>query len=225
MGSSAKLPDLLVFGAQGELPLDEALEDMRQELTNNTLLSPLQEAVADLPQFWRRLVEFDSSLAKLPGAEHLGLLAQWVREGGAFPGRQGNLPNHYVVPLTVLLQMSQYARYLSHLGEEAHQQVLASVQAGGIQGFCVGFLSAAAVATSRTGAGLGPAAAVGLRLAVSVGAYCDLDGCEGRPGHRAGCVAIRWEDDKEQREAEVAAIVKSFPGVSPDTPLQPHQET
>lgn len=211
----------MVFGAQSELPSDEALEDLRQELITNTRLSALREAVADLPRFWGSLVRSDPILDQLPGAEYLGLLSQWVREGGVFPGRQDNLPNHYIMPLTVLLQMSQYARYLSNFGEGAHEQVLTGVQTGGIQGFCVGFLSAAAVATSRTEADLGSAAAVGLRLAVCVGAYADVDGVFDRHGHRTVCVAIRWEEGKEEQEAEVAAIMRAFSGVSPDAAQKP----
>ncbi|KAI1140804.1 BcPKS19, polyketide synthase [Hypoxylon sp. FL0543] len=176
MASSEVLPSLLVFGPQSGFPPDGVLEDLRQELITNPHLSALANAVDELPQFWKSLVDFDSDLLVVPGASYLEQLRQWVREGGPFPHRQGRTANVYTLPVTVLFQISQYARYLRHLGEGSHRRVLESVRDAGIQGFCVGFISAAVVASSETESDLGANAAAALRLATAVGGYVDLDG-------------------------------------------------
>ncbi|OCK75371.1 putative Phthiocerol synthesis polyketide synthase type I PpsA [Lepidopterella palustris CBS 459.81] len=65
------LPSLLVFGSQTEFPPENVLQDVHQELVSSPRLSALKEAVDDLPQFWKGLIEFDQSLSQVPGAKYL----------------------------------------------------------------------------------------------------------------------------------------------------------
>lgn len=213
-------PSLLVFGAQTELSSEEVLSDLRREIVNNIHLSALHDGLADLPCFWHRLVSSDPSLRPVPGAKYLTRLAQWVANGGPFPhgSESAAVPNHYSLALTVLLQISQYARYLGHLnggrGAGAHRSVLDAVGAGGgIQGFCVGFLSAVAVAGTKDEAGLGAAAAVALRLAVCVGAYVDRDGIFAQEAAQTSCLAVRWREGSSVGNVEVEKITQSYPQV------------
>ena len=209
------LPSLLVFGPQTELPPEKILQDTRQELISSPRLAALKEAVIDLPQFWQGLVDFDPSLRHVPGGKYLGHLKQWVEDGGPFPHQQSNPPNHYALAVTVLLQITQYTRYLDQLGKDSHRKVLNSVKAGGgIQGFCAGFLSAVAVASSRSEADLGASAAIPLRLAVCIGAYVDQDGAYAPVVTEYMTVAIRWREGNADDEAEVAEIIRSIPDVS-----------
>ncbi|KAI0862679.1 BcPKS19, polyketide synthase [Xylaria cubensis] len=213
MISSEALPSLLVFGPQNGFPSEEILEDLRQELVNNPRLSVLAKAVDELPHLWHTITGFDKSLIELPGADYLARLRQWVKEGGSLPHGQGHPPNLYALAVTVLLQISQYARYLRHLGNESHNRLLESVRAAGIQGFCVGFISAIVIASSKCEADIGPAAAVGLRLAVCVGAYVDLDAIGSRDTARASCVAIRWRDGSTVGKNDIDAIIRSYPDI------------
>lgn len=219
-------PSLLVFGPQTEFPSEEVLLDLRHELVSNPHLSALRDAVADLPRFWGGLVASDTSLRPVPGAEYLAQLAQWVADGGSFPHRDSTAPNHYALAVTVLLQISQYARYLGHLGGEvAHRKVLGSVGGvggGGIQGFCVGFFSAVAVAGAKDEAELGVTAAVALRLAVSVGAYVDRDGVFAQEPSQTVCVAVRWREGTSQTEVE--SIIRSYPQVRRPPSGHQHEE-
>ena len=216
-------PSLLVFGPHTEFPSEEVLSDLRRELVSNPHLSALRDGVADLPRFWDSLVAWDPSLRPVPGAEHLARLAQWVADGGPFPHRDGRdgerAPNHYALAVTVLLQIAQYARYLGHLGggqrgEDAHRSVLGGVGGGGgIQGFCVGFLNAVAVAGAKDEAGLGAAAAVALRLAVCVGAHVDRDGVFALEPSQTLCVAVRWREGAGAEKAELDKMIRSYPQV------------
>jgi len=151
----------------------------------------------------------------VPGSEHLAHLAQWVTDGGGpFPHHNegADTLNHFALAVTVLLQISQYARYVGNLGEDSHHRILSSVsQGGGVQGFCVGFLSAIAVAGTVDEAGLGVTAAVALRLAVCVGAYVDRDGVYAKEPSLMRCVAVRWRGEGMK---EVENVIRSFPQVS-----------
>jgi len=213
------LPSLLVFGPQTELPPDKILQDFRQELISSPWLSALREAVNDLPQFWQSLIDFDPGLRQVPGDKFLGHLKQWVKDSGPFPHKQSNSPSHYVLAVTVLLQITQYTRYLDQLGNDSHGKVLKSVEAAGIQGFCVGFLSAVAVASSENQFELGPSAAIALRLAVCIGAYVDQDGAYAPTATEYMAVAIRWREENADDKAEVIKILRSIPNVRQHYPL------
>jgi hypothetical protein len=133
-----------------------------------------------------------------------------VVEGGPLPNHSANT---YLTPVTILLQITQYVGYLNQLNVRNPQQsVLQGLQAGGIQGFCVGFLSAATVATSESEAEIATTAAVMLRLAVCIGAYVDKSQF-GSQSVKAGCVAVSWREE-EVSEEEIVDLVHTFPEVS-----------
>lgn len=208
------LPSLLVFGPQTEFPPEASLQAARQELISNPYLADLRNSVSELFDYWRELVGFDPTLQQVPGAEHLERLSQWVENGGPFPHHHGHIPNHYALTVTVILQIAQYIRFIEQLGEGSHSKVLQSVTRGGIQGFCVGFLSALAVATSESEADIGASAATALRLAVAIGAYVDSDGEYSPTETRYATVAVRWRDGSADDKSEVVKIVESIPRVS-----------
>ncbi|KAK7993967.1 C6 finger domain-containing protein [Apiospora arundinis] len=204
------LPSILVFGPQGDLASEKTRQDLRLELNSSTRLSALREAVDDLPQFWEALVNFDPSLGRVPGAKYIGELKQWLNNTAApVPYPQTSVPNHCALALSVLVQITQYTHYLDHLGHNSHPRVLSSTRLGGVHGFCVGILSAIAVAVSTTEADLGHFAAIALRLAVCIGAYVDLDGIYSSipTGYRA--IALRWREGRVEDKAEVTDILES----------------
>ncbi|VUC28732.1 unnamed protein product [Clonostachys rosea] len=202
------LPSLLLFGPQTEFPTPQVLKQVRTELTSNKFLSTLVDAVDDLPQFWQELTRLDPDLQSVPGTKYLGLLRHWVREGKPLFLDETHLPNHFVLPVTILLQITQYTQYLSRVGAESHSKVLESVKAGGIQGFCVGFLSAIAVASSRTEGDLGTAVASAIRLAVGIGAYVDRDGAYSSQPTEYKAIAIRWKEGhaRGKEDAYISSI-------------------
>jgi len=209
------VPSLLVFGPQTELPSLEVLAELRQELVKNPRLSSLQDAVKNLPRFWQTLTNFDPILSRVPGAKYLDDLQRWIVDGDAFPHHIGDAPNVYSLPVTLILQIIQYVRYLNRLGEkDPHRLVLEGLQAGGIQGFCVGFLSAIAVSSSESAADIAAVAAVSLRLAVCIGAYVDQDGSFAEHANQTSCLSIRWRSD-DVDEKEVADLIRTYPDVRP----------
>jgi hypothetical protein len=216
----AVVPSLLVFGPQTELPSLEVLAELRQELVKNPRMSSLQDAVKNLPRFWQTLTNFDPSLSRVPGAKYLDDLQRWIVDGDAFPHHLGDAPNVYSLPVTLILQIIQYVRYLNRLGEkDPHRLVLEGLQAGGIQGFCVGFLSAIAVSSSESAADIAAVAAVSLRLAVCIGAYVDQDGSFAEQANQTSCLSIRWRSD-DVDEKEVADLIRTYPDVRPQMPFK-----
>lgn len=208
------LPSLLVFGPQDENVSERVHQDLHRELNRSTRLSALRKAVDSLPRFWETLVDFDPSLRQVPGANYLGQLRQWLHSAGPIPHSQTSLPNHYALALSVLLQITQYTRYLDYLGDGAHRNLQNSVKVGGLQGFCVGILSAIAVAVSRDEADLGASAATALRLAVCIGAYVDLDGASSSIATKYRAIALMWREGNTEDKAVVTAVINSTPNVS-----------
>lgn len=214
MGSTPALPSLLIFGHQSELPSEQELTQLRQELLRNPLLHSLRAAINDLPQFWKALAEFDPTLVQIPGAKYLNDLQQWLSNGGSFPHRTTSPLNAYALPVTVILQITQYVGYLSRLElKEAHRHVLDEIKDGGAQGFCVGLLSALAVATAGSEFDIGAIASSSVRLAVCIGAYVDKDKELGTNPGDIACAAIRWRDDDMNGKDDVVALVRGFEDV------------
>lgn len=207
-------PAMLVFGPQAEHPSDSVTDELRLELVNSNALLALREAAQQLPVFWQELVTFDPALSQVPGSEFLGNIKHWLEDGAALQRQEGGSPNHFALAVTTLLQFSQYSHYLSCLGHDAHSKVVQNLQRGGAQGFCVGFLNAVAVASSRNESDLGAYAAVALRLAVCIGAYVDLDGRYASPRKDFSAVAILWKEASPENERTVSGILQRLPGVS-----------
>ncbi|KAK4221363.1 hypothetical protein QBC38DRAFT_522639 [Podospora fimiseda] len=215
MQPTYSIPSLLLFGPQTDFPpsFDSTLHHLHQEILTNPLLSPLRDAITSLPKFWPTLLDFDPTLSHIPGAESLTKLSKWVQNGGEFPSSDVKA-NLFALPCTVIFHVCQYTLYLSSLDntkDPPHRSILENVKAGGgggIQGFCVGFLSALVVATSQTEAEIGVVAATALKLAVCVGAYVDRDLEAGR----YSTVAIRWRKNSAQDKAELEKVIESYPG-------------
>ncbi|KAJ5185404.1 Acyl transferase/acyl hydrolase/lysophospholipase [Penicillium cf. griseofulvum] len=164
-------PSLIVFGPQTELSSRDSIDQLRQEPNQNPQLSHVLHAAKYGAELWRPLANFDPTLNHIPGAKLLAELQEWVIRDGPLPSYNFNT---FRLPVTVLLEIAQYVRYLKQLNVVSpHHVPLEGVQTGGILGFCVGFFSAIAVATSETEAEIAFTAAAVFRLAVIIDAYVD----------------------------------------------------
>ncbi|KAF5857101.1 hypothetical protein ETB97_006245 [Aspergillus alliaceus] len=207
MALATATPSLLVFGPQTEPSSEDAIGQLRQELAQNPQLSSVVHAAKHATELWKALVNFDPSLDDIPGARLLTEIQQWVVGGGPLPNHNFNA---FRLPVTVLLEIAQYFRYLNRLNvSHPHRIFLRGVEAGGILGFCVGFLSAIAVATSETEAEIATTTAAVFRLAVIIGAYVDKNQF-GIQGTLMGCIAIRWKGD-EVSEQEILNLIHTYP--------------
>lgn len=227
------LPSCIVFGSLTTWPLDPELA-----LVHDTLLvskehldrtQPVLEALQSLPNLWDELVSRHAGLSNLPsGRDAADQLARWASSAAENkPPQGGGLPmlNRLAMPVTVLRHFAQYFRFLDDLdienksGGSAHSAVLEMLRGagedgkgGGIQGFCVGLLSALGAAGASNDETLGRNAALAVRLAFAAGVFVDLDALEAGP---TTCLAIRWRapmylDEVEELLARYEGVRAAF---------------
>ena len=210
-GDALTTASLVFFGPQSTNLPEGRLLEIRNFIRANSSLTFLVDAARELPSLWLTLEQACPHLSKLPEAD-LNQLYQ-VLESGTLPNVK--VPsNTLLAPLTVV---SQVVDFLC-LGKEADVTTFpASFQAGSglgnVQGFCVGFLAAAAVACSRDRTDFQRYSTVALLLAVCIGSIVDRDE-ETRPTlhDRSSSFAVRWKTELEQAHFE--RTLSSYPSVS-----------
>ncbi|KAI8958242.1 hypothetical protein F5Y11DRAFT_362834 [Daldinia sp. FL1419] len=156
---------LLLFGPQIPRLVPSRLTDLRKTILEDPSLEFLVQTVKELPSLWETTIQPAS-----PKFNHLPNVKQRLQQLGIFfqnrneePPRLSVPHNLVLAPLTVISQIVEYVR---------------SGHRGTAQGFCVGFLAAAAVASAQNRVELEKWTAVAIRLAVCVGAVVDLDELE-----------------------------------------------
>ncbi|KAF2205457.1 BcPKS18, polyketide synthase [Delitschia confertaspora ATCC 74209] len=198
-------PSLFVFGPQTPWPNADYLLQLRALLLLEPRLRGLVSAIKGLPSLFEDLVHHDPRLRSIAGVETLEKLASWIDEG-SFELTTSIPPNILSMPFTVIIHLSQWIHYLENNPQGLkHVQLLQNAKLGGAQGFCIGLLSALAIAYSQKEEDLGILGAVALRLATCVGAYIDLD----RTECDTTTLAVRCTSAEGQRQ--VADTVKLFP--------------
>ncbi len=212
------LPSLIAFGALAPWPASDRLDQLQNALQHQKFLIPVVKAFQELPLLWRALSRQDPSLNSIAGEAAADNLAQWIT-GAAITQIEENKGNITRMPLTTAAQIADYTSYLRHRDEPLdHDLVMKSVAAGGgVQGFCIGLLSALAVASGKTEDDVGRFAADSVRLAFCIGAYVDLDGHFNGGDSKASTLAIRWKsptmlEDIERllsRHPDVSVFIKS----------------
>ncbi|PHH80451.1 hypothetical protein CDD80_1461 [Ophiocordyceps camponoti-rufipedis] len=205
-------PSLLVCGPLITNPDEAHLSRLRSLLLHDPLLADLREAVAELPHLWALLVAREPSLQRVGAGPLLEILAEWLTAGtsAGLPFSVSRSGNALLAVLTVLDHILEYTVYLNR--HDAHDRILEGVAEGGIQGLCVGLLSAVALACSTDKHDVSRYGAVAVRLALCVGAFIDLDeACASEP---SVCLSARWpraEDDENNDDDPFKAILDAYP--------------
>lgn len=206
-------PSLLIFGSQTSLPTAEKLASLRTTLLQEPALHGLAATIAELQDTWHDLVSHDPDLKPIPGEKVLSSFATWINEGVfQLEGQPGSVatPNLVLTPLTVILHLVEYFRFLDK-AEYTHEQYVESEDKS-FEGFCTGLLAASALSLSRDTKQSVVMAAAALRLAVAIGAYVDLDeGVFASPAQEVTCVVVRCKE-AAQRE-EVDRLLETIPEV------------
>ncbi|RHZ54854.1 non-reducing polyketide synthase spyA [Aspergillus thermomutatus] len=207
-------PSAVVCGSQTPPPSRDFLQRIQSNV-KDPKLKELAKAVDDLPRFWSHLVEVKPVLSQVDD-EPLKKLKDWATADECLLEIPEGLPNILMAPLTVIIHLVQYLRFVLSLDaddsqEDRHQRILHSICKGGFQGLCTGFLSAAALACSGSERDIWCNATVALRLATCVGAYVDLDRLMHGSTGSYTCVIIHWEDSSGKDR--VTDVLKQHPGV------------
>jgi hypothetical protein len=196
---------LLLFGPQMTRLAGPQLTDLRTTILGDPELDFLIKIIQDLPSQWATTVQTacPSLGARDLEASHtqqrLQQLVDFFDTGEVPPSEPPS--NVVLAPLTVVAQVAEYLR----LARRGH-----------VQGFCIGFLSATAVASSRNRDELVRLTGVAIRLAACVGAVIDLDEREQlrRPGSLGlnSAHSVRWTSSAEKQHLKESLAL--FPEVS-----------
>ena len=181
---------LIVFGPQTLCPSKTFLAEIRKYLLLEPRLGNFLDALKNLPNLWDRLVRHDQALQLVPGRQTLERLADWIQHGELPDGSIVD-SNLFGMPLTIIVQIVQYFHYLD--GNVSHAELLEELSAAGIQGFCLGLLSAVAVGCAKKEAEVRTQAGVALRLAACIGAYIDLHRIYAPDSFDTISLALRWK--------------------------------
>ncbi|RCI09437.1 hypothetical protein L249_3717 [Ophiocordyceps polyrhachis-furcata BCC 54312] len=211
---SAQQPSLLVCGSLITNPDGTHLSRLRSALLHHPQLAELRGAVAELGLLWNLLAAKEPRLQRIGALPLVDVLADWLTSGG---NSSGPVPfsvqtagNAILAVLTVLSHIIEYVTYLdrhSPDGQDGHAESLEALREGGIQGLCVGLLSAIALACSRDRSDISRHGAVAVRLALCVGAYVDLE--EATALEPSVCFSARWSP--RQDHDPLQPVLDSYP--------------
>lgn len=179
----------LLFESQCD-NLDESVLHIRRAIKEDETLAFLIDILAELPSLWSLYTEADPELSQISGDRQLAALNEVVQ--GQLPSSAVKATNLLLTPVTVIRQLVDFMKLAGstiHPAFGSSSSVKPGTNITDVQGFCVGILSAIAVATSRNEGEFQNIASKVIRLAVYVGAVVDLD--ERLSGSHSS-LAIRW---------------------------------
>ncbi|KAI0015267.1 putative polyketide synthase [Xylariomycetidae sp. FL0641] len=189
---------LLVVGPKRSVFSQKELTELRTAIIESPELSFLVGIISELEDVWLPIVEAYPELRIVRGEESLRGLREYI-EGGEPPILGHTDPHHSNILLDVLTVVSHVVDFWrsSVAGTRNHIFGTAATIPSGvlqdIQGFCLGFLTATAVACSHNWTDFQGHAASVLRIAVCIGALVDLDATKlDSAGDAAEFLAIRW---------------------------------
>ena len=207
-------PNLLLYGPQARFPSAEELDKHYRVLRNHpSLLQDIVATINELPILFQQLATADTSLSRVPAAASLSLLKQWLQSGHLSEDAD-DLPNVAALPLTVVLQTVLYLQYMDQTETTRKpKDGLQSLKQYGVQGFCTGFLTAAATAFSENEEQLSRNIATSVCLAMCLGAYVDQNTMYAEPPSPAYAWSVRWKHGSFS-VAQVRDMLKDYPTVS-----------
>lgn len=196
-----------IFSPQSNPPGSSYLAHVRCRLLEEPLLKPIRDAITSLPDTLLSLESFQQGFEGLPnGRRRVQALAAWLTTGDS-EAVEADSSGLVTLPLLVTIHMVQYLDYLQHTAR-THSETLDALKDGGVQGYCMGLLSAVVVASSADEQEVGQYGATGVQLALAIGAFGDLAELASTTGWTTFAIRLRQGEDDE------ADLLTRFPGVS-----------
>ncbi|KAL4738147.1 hypothetical protein BDV11DRAFT_216171 [Aspergillus similis] len=201
--------EILLFGPLA-LSFDQAaFEQLRRTIVDSEEHHWALEALSGLPQYYTTILAALPSingrnwaqLEELRSALHTGKPL-----AASFP-----LPNTLLVPLIVVLHLTEYSRFLKQTSEELESGIdlfVASCHNKETVGFCTGLLSAMAVSSARSQEEFRKYAAVAVRLGLLVGIVVDAQDSSSAQGPSKS-ISASWNSAEKRENAR--RIMDDFP--------------
>ena len=199
-----------LFGPEETRWTQESLSSLQSTLLQNTHVKFLTETLARLPSLWPTLEKHYEPFNS-PGHERLQQLSDFA-VGKTIPDPK-SLYNIHLAPLTIIKHVVDFVCMANEVDIRVNTgQALRLPSFEAVQGFCIGFLSAAAVSSSSNWAEFERNVSNALRLAVCIGAVIDVEDALHNPADRAVAISVRWKTDSAR--AYLEASLDLFPDVS-----------
>jgi hypothetical protein len=195
-----------IFCPQSKAPDESYLTQIQSFLRSRKYFERFLQDLLGLSDVWKILADARADIADLgQGPRYMRYISEWLTTGVAsqiVKCKSGIIS----LPLLVVIQICQYFQYLE-VSRLSHSHFMMQLRAGGgVQGYCGGFLSAAAIAASKSEAEVVENAAIAVRVALAIGAYGELGDDESIPG--ATTIVVRLK-----RAGQGDELIGKFPGV------------
>ncbi|KAK0723563.1 hypothetical protein B0T26DRAFT_263600 [Lasiosphaeria miniovina] len=208
---------LVVVGPKRSRFTPKALSELRSAITRSPDLGFLHEAITGLESLWPAIVVAHPALKQVDGKQSLHSLGQFLKTGELDTLTQtGSRHDNILLDVvTVLSQIVDFWRLATTKIQNGIFTPLKSDDAGrhhlyNIQGFCLGFLAAAAVASAKNKAEFETNAAAALRIAVCTGALVEADVVElGKSGAKPASLSVGWSSQSDYEG--LGDVLKSYP--------------
>lgn len=204
-------PVSILFGPQCT-QTSESIDQIYTSIHQDPTLGFLRDVLENISSLWPSITAAWPALSSLPAKTHLARLEHFFQQGGNFP-TFGEPSNVVSTPLAIVSQIIDFwkAKDITQCPtfpeSSAKRPPLLDVQ-----GFCIGALTAAAIAFSRNTEEFKTLSSKSVRLAVCIGAAVDLDELHMEPSDRAYSIAVRWKSDIEREQLE--QLLECYPSVS-----------
>ena len=194
LNGSGKDFRVALFGPQITAWTIDSLSSLRVTLANSPNLDFIKQALQSISSIWA-LIERDFGSENPLTARKLEKLESFFR--GAEPPDPWHLTNTELAPLTVV---SQIVEFIDKIDPEVPYQSLNDFSAA--QGFCIGFLSAAALSSASDWTELKINISNSIRLAACIGIVVDTQESTLGAQDRISAVSVRWKKAADREVLE-----------------------
>ncbi|OTA83740.1 hypothetical protein M434DRAFT_83728 [Hypoxylon sp. CO27-5] len=191
-----------LFGPQVTNWTSDSLSSLQFDLLGNPNLEFLSKSLTELPSLWS-LLEKDYGSQDFSGVKKLRELHDFATGGSKALDSQ-NLTNTHLAPLTVVSHIVKFIRSVDNPGTK---ESLARFNA--TQGFCIGFLSAAALASANDWDEFKRNVSGAIQLAACIGIAVDAEEASHSAQDRATAVSVHWKTASDR--AYLEACLDLFP--------------
>ncbi|KAI0884084.1 ketoacyl-synt-domain-containing protein [Annulohypoxylon maeteangense] len=174
-----------LFGPQATHWTQDSLASLQSDLLQNSNLEFLVKSLLELPSLWA-LLEQDYGSEGFHGADSLKELHDFATGEKGLDSK--SLTNTHLAPLTVVSHVIDFIRSIENPGT---QESLSDFEAA--QGFCIGFLSAAALSSANDWSDFERNVSNAIRLAACIGAVVDAEEASHVAQDRATAISIHWK--------------------------------
>lgn len=215
-------PKAFIFGPQ-DLSFDiESFNKLHRQLHDHQWAL---DALAGLPKLWDNFAASDVTAQQSNTGKLLENLNAWI-SSATVPEEAFPLPNVLLSPLVVIGQVIEYITFLMAAFpdlEDKDELSKSITEETETIGLCTGTLSAFAVACSYDLADIQHYGAVGVRLAMLVGAIVDAEEALSDPERKSLSLSVSW--NSAEFSDSLAHVLDTFPDVCLDESHSHHSKT